>query len=970
MTNLHGFELIEARDIPEINSYARLLRHIKTGAELLSLENDDDNKSFMIAFKTPPEDSTGLPHIMEHSVLCGSRKYPVKEPFVELLKTSLNTFLNAMTGDDYTVYPVASTNLQDFYNLVDVYLDAVFFPRISEHILQQEGWHYETEAADAPLTYKGVVFNEMKSAYSTPEYVLGQVEQSALFPDTPYANSSGGDPTVIPDLTFEQFKTFHEKFYHPSNSRIIFYGDDDPQERLRLLDEYLSEFEAINADSETPLQAPFTEPRTLTTTYDAGEAGADSNKSYVTVSWLLPETRDSKTMLALQMLSHILVETPASPLRKALLDSGLGEDLTGGFEAHRRQASFSTGLKGVAAENAQQIENLILETLSQLAEEGLDQETVAASLNTIEFNLRERNTGRFPRGLMSAIVALYGWQHGGSPIDRLAFESRLNEIKAQVAEDGYFENMIGEYFLNNPHRSTVIMRPDPQVGPERDAAEAERLEAARQEMDDAEIQRVMQLQEELRIAQETSDKPEDIAKIPTLTLDDLEREVKITKQEIIEQDGTAIYFHEQPTSGIAYTDMGFDLFALPQELLPYVELFGEALTKMGTESEDYVRLSQRIGSKTGGINTRVMTTMKRNHQDSVAYLFVRSKSMKDQTQAMLDLLRDILLTLKLDNRERFRQIVLEKKAAAEQYLAVIGHIVALKRIRAHFNHADWANEQISGLSNLFFLRQLAEQIENDWPSVLNTLETVRETLVNRSVMHLNATMEAEMWSQFKPQLDQFLGDMPQQAVTLHDWQRSDSAKYEGLTLPAQVNFVGKGTNLYDLGYELHGSQAVILHHLNLDYMWNRIRVQGGAYGGSCTFDVNSGMAVFISWRDPNIVGTLNNYDDAANYLKNIQLSQAELEKAIIGTIGNLDGYDLPDAKGYKEMVRRLIGLSDAQRQQYRDEVFNTTLQDFHQFGEIMAQLADKGYVVVVGSPNAINAANEELNSLLNVMKID
>jgi hypothetical protein len=963
MTTLHGFELLRDETIAEINSRARLYRHVRTGAQLLSVENSDENKSFGIAFKTPTPDDTGLPHILEHSVLGGSRKYRTKEPFVTLLKTSLQTFLNAMTFDDMTIYPVASTNLKDFWNLVDVYLDAVFYPTITEKTLQQEGWHYETTGADAPIIYKGVVFNEMKGAYSTPESVLETAATRALYPDTPYANNAGGDPAAIPNLTYKQFKTYHETYYHPSNSFIYFYGDDAPEERLRRIDAFIADFEAHPVDATLPRQPRFDAPRTHIERYDAGEADDDSNKGFVKVSWLLTDTTDPRRVMELEVLAHILVATPASPLRKALIDSGLGEDLVGeGVDQFKREVSFSVGMKGVQPGEIQEVESLIYETLGTLAEEGIDPATIEASFNTIEFALREKNTGRFPRGLATFIGMLPTWIHGGDPLASMAFEDDLKAIRERYsAEPGYFETLIGEYFLNNPHRSTVILQPDPQVKAERDAAEQARLERERSAMSAADIARVLADVAELERIQTTPDTPEAIATIPTLTLADLDRQIKPVPTEVTQAHGSTIIYHDLPTSGIAYLDIGFDLYALPAKYAPYIGLFGAALTELGTETQDFVQLAQRIGAKTGGISADMLTSTKFGGAGSIAYLFVHAKSMLAQTGDLFAILRDLLLTVKLDNQERFLQMVLEEKANAEGGLLMAGHMVAVNRIGAAFSDSGWLNEQVNGVSNLLFIRELAERVENDWASVLADLEAMRQLLINRNTMVVNATMSVDDWATFAPQLDAFIADLPARDFVAQVWERGALPVREALTVPAQVNYVGKGANLYAAGYKLHGSQAVITKHMNLDYMWNKVRVQGGAYGGGSSFNVFSGVMSYYSYRDPNLVNTLAVYDAAADYLQALQLSADDLEKAIIGAIGSMDAYLLPDAKGWQATTRYLIGYTDAERQRLRDEVFATTLADFKAFGAALARLNGDARVVVVGSPAAAAAANEALS---------
>lgn len=970
MTSQHNFELLRERSIPEVNGVAKLYRHTRTGLELLSIENEDENKSFGVAFATPAPNHTGLPHILEHSVLAGSRKYPVKEPFVELLKTSLNTFLNAMTFDDMTIYPVASTNLKDFYNLVDVYLDAVFYPSISDKTLAQEGWHYEYDAESGKIFFKGVVFNEMKSVYSVPERVLGQVGQTALLPDTPYAYDSGGDPAYIPDLTYEDFVQFHRDYYHPSQARVYFYGDDDPAERLRLIDAFIAEFERNEVDTTLPRQPRFGAPRSVRHNYDAGEAGEDSNKALLTISWLLNEVTDTETILALQILEHILIDTPASPLRKALIDSGLGEDLTGGgLDPYKREATFTTGLKGIRSEDSAAVEQLILQTLQELVAHSIDRATIDASMNTVEFTLREKNTGQFPRGLVAMIQALPAWIHGGDPMAPIAFELPLQRVKDGLAANPrFFEEMIRKHFIENAHRVTTLLEPDPQAGAERAKAEEDRLAATQARLAEADLQRIAEEAAELKRLQEQPDSPEDLAKIPTLTLADLERSIKTTPSEVYEINGHTLYFHPQPTSGIAYVDVGMDLRALPQRLLSYIDLFGTALLEMGTEDEDYVQLSQRIGARTGGINAAPLLSMKRSEPGSVLRLFLRGKAMNNQTSDLLSIVRDVLHGAKFDDAERFRQLVLEDKAQREAYLGIIGQAIAGTRLAAHFTEAGWAQEQINGISTLFFVRDVAQKLERSWDAVLADLETIRGILL-RQGFTLNITAEESAWPTLRSQIEGFLSEFPAQPITYPKWSLDDLPDAEGFSLPAQVNFVGKAANLYSIGYQLSGSHVTILKHMNLDYMWNRIRVQGGAYGGRAALDPITGLVTFLSWRDPNLLGTLEVYDGAADYLRGAELDAQALERAIIGGIGVLDTYLLPDAKGYQSMVRQLTGYTDAMRQQIRDEVLSTTLKDFRVFGEALADAVPNGKVAVVSSPDALAKANEKSNGLFTVTPV-
>ncbi|GLI33993.1 insulinase family protein [Desulforhabdus amnigena] len=975
MTITHGFELVREENIEELKTRARLYRHIQTGAELLSLSNDDENKVFGISFRTPPKDSTGVAHILEHSVLCGSRKYPVKEPFVELLKGSLKTFLNAFTYPDKTCYPVASQNVQDFYNLVDVYLDAVFYPRITPFVLQQEGWHLELENPDLPLTYKGVVYNEMKGAYSSPDNVLAEFSQQSIFPDNTYGLDSGGNPKEIPNLTFEQFKEFHEKYYHPSNARIFFCGDDDPDERLRLVNEYLKEFQKIAPDSQVQLQRPFDAPRRIVRSFASGRedsaGGEAASKGMITVNWLLPETTDPELNLSFQILQYVLLGMPGSPLRKALIDSGLGDDLAGvGLESDLRQMYFSTGLKGIAIENADRIEALILDTLSRMAKDGIDRQTIEAALNTIEFRLRENNTGSFPRGLVLMLRSLTTWLYDGNPFSLLAFEAPLAAVKSRLKSGApYFEKLIEEYFLNNSHRTTLVLTPDPKLAEKEEADERARLAAIRESMTSEQLKNVVENTHALQRLQETPDPPEALATIPTLKISDLEKRNKVIPKTVLQKNGREILFHDIFTSGIVYLDIAFNLHTLPQKYLPYIPLFGRSLVEMGTEKEDFVALSQRISAKTGGLRTEVFTSAVQDSKKARTCMILRGKSMLTQTEDLLNILQDVLLRGQLDNRERFRQMVMEEKARQEQKLVPNGHQIVNIRLRSHFGEADWAAEQMSGISYLFFIRQLARQVDSDWPGVLHTLEEIRRILVNRNEMLFNVTLDASNFSRFEPQLANFMETLPAAASSEVEWAPEHPPEFEGLMIPAQVNYVGKGANLYDLGYRFHGSTQVITGYLRTSWLWERIRVQGGAYGAFCLFDRHSGMFTFVSYRDPNLLKTLNNFDQASEFLRHADLNEDELTKGIIGAIGNMDSYYLPDAKGYMSMLRHITGDTDEIRQKIRDEVLSTTAADFRAFADILDEVKKRGIVKVLGSQSAMEETDSERPGWLNLLKV-
>ena len=969
MAVIHGFERMKEQDIPELKTKAELFQHVVTGTELLSLSNDDENKVFGITFRTPASDSTGVAHILEHSVLCGSRKYPVKEPFVELLKSSLQTFLNAMTYPDKTCYPVASQNVQDFYNLIDVYLDAVFYPRLTPFIFQQEGWHLDLEKPEEPLIYKGVVFNEMKGAYSSPDSILTEYSRQSLFPDNTYGFDSGGNPLEIPNLTFDQFKAFREKYYHPSNARVYFYGNDDPEKRLYFANNYLKDFERLEIGSTIQLQQPFGRPRKLSRSFPAG--GDDGSKGMVTLNWLLKETTDRESNLAFHILEYILLGMPGSPLRKALIDSNLGEDLAGeGLGSELRQMYFSTGLKGIDMKDADKIEALALDTLIRLAKEGIEPHTVEAALNTIEFNLRENNTGHIPRGLGLMLRALTTWLYEEDPLALIAFEVPLDAVKSRLAsEESFFEEMIDRWFLNNAHRTMLILIPDKGLAKRDEAAERKKLGKIRRALSPANLQEVITNTRELKHVQETPDSPEALATIPTLRLGDLDKRNKIIPLTFLEQEKTPILYHDLFTNSIAYLDVGFDLHTLPQKYLPYAPLFGRALLEMGTETEDYVTLTQRISRKTGGIRPAFLTSVVKEDQKAAAWLFLRGKAMPSQRAELVNILRDVLHKVRLDDQDRFRQMVLEAKARQEQKLVPMGHQIVSLRLRAHFHEADWAAEQMNGVTYLFFLRKLAKAIDEDWAGVLADLEEMRCLLLTRNAILLNITLDEDGWSDFQPRINGLLDALPTSTRREAEWSSERAPDFEGMTIPAQVNYVAKGTNIYHAGYGFHGSSLVICRYLRTAWLWERIRVEGGAYGAFCLFDRLSGVLSFVSYRDPNLLKTLEAFDQTTNFLNTIRLHEDELNKSIIGTIGDMDIYMLPDAKGYTSMVRYLSGETDKERQQMREEVLNTTAADFRVFARALETIKEKGLVKVLGSERAIQEAQASHQGRLHILKV-
>lgn len=955
-----GFRLLWTKEIKEIQGIVKLYQYTRNGAELLSVENNDENKVFGITFRTPPKDSTGVAHILEHSVLCGSRKYPVKEPFVELLKGSLKTFLNALTFPDKTCYPVASQNTQDFYNLVDVYLDAVFYPRITPDIFAQEGWHIELAEDNKDMSFKGVVYNEMKGNYSSPDSLLYEYSQQSLFPDTSYGLDSGGHPEHIPELSYERFQEFHSKYYHPSNARIFFYGDDDPQKRLEIVHEYLQDFDPIEVSSNIGLQPRFSEPKSVKQ-YFVADKGRD-DKGMITLNWLLDLNTNVEFNLACQILDTLLVDMPGSPLRKALIESGLGEDLAGvGLENELRQMFYSIGMKGVKIERLQDVENLIMDTISHLVSQGFDEKSVEAAVNSVEFDLRENNTGSMPRGLICMLRALTTWLYNGDPTLMLAFEKPLNDLKTRIkAGEPVFKHILRSYFLDNKHRTSVYLLPDPELNKRIEKKEYESLSKIVNNLSSDEQEQIRVKNKELKRKQQAPDRPEDLARIPFLEIKDLPQEIQKIPFQANTSNEMTILYHDLSTQDILYFDLGFDLSRIPQRYLGYMSLFGRILLEMGTEEEDYVSLSQRIQAKTGGIHSETFTSCIDDHGQFATWLILRGKTMKDKTQDLFDIFKDILLKVDLDNPERFRQILLEEKAREEQGLIPAGHQIVNRRIRGKYTLSDWANEQMNGLSYLLFLRSLEETLDGgNWAHIFTDLKNIRDILINRPSMVANMTIDEKNWQEIEPRLSSFLDQIPVAGDFENEsWTMTFESLNEGMTLPAQVNYVGKGVNLYEHGYKFHGSSLVINRYLRTSWLWDNIRVQGGAYGAFSLFDKLSGVMSFVSYRDPNLYETLQVFDQTAEYLTQIQLDKKELEKAIIGSIGDMDTYLLPDAKGLVSMLRYLIGETDDKRQKMREEILSTRQEDFREFGRWLEAFKEKGLVTVLGNQGNIAAAKE------------
>lgn len=947
--NTYGFTLIRDQHLTEVGGVAKLWRHEATGAELLSVVNDDENKCFGVSFRTPPEDSTGVAHILEHSVLCGSERFPVKEPFVELLKGSLQTFLNAFTYPDKTCYPVASVNAKDFENLVNVYLDAVFFPRISESIFQQEGWHVESDEDDpqnGPLSYKGVVFNEMKGVYSSPDSVLSEASQQALFPDNTYSLDSGGQPEAILKLTYDGFKRFHSTHYHPTNARFFFWGDFPEEARFALMAPYLARFERRAPAPEIPLQKKLDLPRQIEVAFAADEG---ERRGHITLNWLLCETADDEELTCLDILDHILLGLPGSPLRKALIESGLGEDIAGGgLETDLRQSYFSVGLRSIDPEKARDVELCIMDTLGALAEEGVPAEAIEAALNSVEFTLRENNTGSFPRGLSAMLSSLTTWLHNGDPLEPLAWEKPLASVKKRLASgEKIFETAITRWFLDNTHQATVLLLPDSRLAERREADETARLARLQQALTPAERAALAEASRRLRELQQAPDSPEALATIPCLTHADLPRQGSTIPTAFGKIGNCDALLHDLDTTGVLYSQMLFPLSAVPQDLLPLLSLYSRGLTEMGTARHDFVDLGTLMASKTGGLG--LYPTFQTHESGApLAHLVLSGKATLPHAADIFEIFSEILLEPAFDNAERFTQMLLEERARLEQSLVPGGHRVVSGRLSARHGLTGYLAELTGGVAYLDALRGLAERVRTDWPSVRADLARLHGLIIRRDNALFNFTANAPALTTATALAESLVNRLPSSAVPAAVWTAAALPQAEALLAPAQVNYVGQTCNLYKVGYTWHNSAQVISRHLRMAWLWDQVRVQGGAYGAFCSLDRISGGFSQVSYRDPNVEKTLAIYDASAKYLHDLSLSPRDLTLAVVGALGDIDAYQLPDAKGRTALRRHLAGITDDMRQHLREEALDTTPAHFRTFAAFLAEAGKRTDICALG----------------------
>ena len=966
----NGFLLKEENKIEEINSISRVFYHEKSGARLLHLENDDDNKVFSISFRTPPKDSTGVAHILEHSVLCGSRKFPVKEPFVELIKGSLNTFLNAMTFADKTMYPVASKNDRDFQNLMDVYLDAVLYPNIYKfpEIMMQEGWHYEIEDKNDDITYKGVVYNEMKGAFSSPESVLVRRIQGTLFPDTAYGVVSGGDPEEIPNLTQEAFEGFHKKYYHPSNSYIFLYGDLDILEQLKFINEnYLMNFDKIEVDSEIEFQKPFNCQKEERLEYSISEDEKEEDKTYLSLNYAVGVSTNPEEYLAFEILEHILLGAQSAPLKRAIIDANLGKDVFGYYDNSIYQPVFSVIVKNSNESEKERFKQVVYDTLRKLVNEGIDKKLIEASINIKEFQLREADYDGDPKGLIYNIKAMDSWLYDGDANIHLEYNKYFKKVREGL-KTRYFEELIEKYILNNTHSSFLVLSPKQGLA-EQKAKETERkLKDYKNSLSEQEIGNLIEQTKALKLRQNTPDSEESLETIPMLSIEDIKNTVEDLPLVDEELRGVKVLRHPMFTNSIAYVHLYFDSSAVEQPLIPYISLLSTLLGSVDTKNYNYGDLSNEVNINTGGIRFHSKAIVK--NKDAETYypkVVVKGKALVCKLPELLTLTAEILSSSKFDDKNRLREILDRSKSRIEMYVNDAGHVVSSGRALSYISSCSKYEEILSGLSYYKFIVELIENFDKKSDEIINNLKKISNCIFNKKNLMVSVTFSDEDYKEFEKNFNILFDSLGDEFFQPQAYRFDLGKENEGLMTSAEVQYVAKASNFIKLGYDYSGNMRVLKTIVGLDYLWNRVRVQGGAYGCFLRFS-RSGNVYLGSYRDPNLVETVEAYNQMEAYIREFTASEREMTKYIIGTISELDTPQTPVMKGEHAVLNYISGITKEDMKRERIEILNTKEADIRKYSELFDKAMKENYLCVLGNQEKIKENEKLFNKLINVFE--
>lgn len=954
--DLAEYEILDEHRVEDVQSDGFILRHKKSGARIAILSNNDDNKVFYIGFRTPPEDETGVPHIIEHTTLCGSKKFPVKDPFIELAKGSLNTFLNAMTYPDKTVYPVASCNDQDFKNLMDVYLDAVFNPNITkyEEIFKQEGWHYELTGKDDELKINGVVYNEMKGAYSSPDEVLSSQIYRSLFPDNTYSKDSGGNPEYIPKLTYEAYLDFYHKYYHPSNSYIYLYGDMDVVERLEWLDkEYLSLYDYKKVNSEINKQPAFDEIKNVEAQYSITMDDSQENKTYLSYNRVVGDTLDEMLYQAFDVLDYALVSSPGAPVKQALIDAGIGDDVYGSYDAGILQPVFSFVAKNANASQADEFESIIENTLKEVVKTGINKEALLAGINSSEFKFREADFGQFPKGLLFGLNCLDSWLFDDmKPFIHLECLGTFAKLRKAVDTD-YFEKLIQEYLLDNTHGSSVTVKPKRGLGNEREEALAKELSDYKASLSDEEIKKLIEDTEHLKKYQEEPSSDEDLRKLPMLTRADMKKNAMPFSNIEDELLDVKVVRHDIESNGIDYISFLFDAGDFAQSELGYLGFFTNALGLVSTEKYSYTDLANATNIYTGGISTGTASHPDIKDRNNFVFKFeVKLKVLEKNLDKALELIEQMLLSSDFTDTKRLGELVAQIKARLQANLSSSGHLVAAMRSMSSFSRYALYQDELKGVAFYRSICRIEKELSESPKSVSDKLAAIAKKLFARNRMLISFTGNNEAYGNAKPSLEKVIAGFDKMSAVGNQAEVHFNTAKEAFIDASQIQYVAKTGDFICEGYEYTGALRLLRIILSYDYLWINVRVKGGAYGCMNTF-LRSGESYFVSYRDPNLSDTLDVYDRIPEYIKSFSPDERDMTKYIIGTFSALDTPMNPEAKGSRSLSAYLEGITYEQIQKERNEILNAQPEDIRRLADLVEAVLKKDSICVIGNENMI-----------------
>ncbi len=969
MKDLQAYEVQKEEDLKGIKAKGYLLRHRKSGARVVYIENDDNNKVFSIGFRTPPSDSTGVPHIMEHSVLCGSRNFPAKDPFVELVKGSLNTFLNAMTYPDKTVYPVASCNDQDFQNLMHVYMDAVFYPNIYEHeeIFRQEGWSYQLDSAEDKLKYNGVVYNEMKGAFSSPEGVLDRVILNTLFPDTSYANESGGDPEVIPELTYEQFLDFHRKYYHPSNSYIYLYGDMDIEEKLHWLDqEYLGKYDREPVDSRIRFQEPFAEMQEKVIPYSIASEESEEDNTYLSYNKVVGTSLDKELYLAFQILDYALLSAPGAPLKKALTDAGIGKDIMGSYDNGIYQPIFSVIAKNANEEQKEEFIQVIEDVLRASVKNGIDTKAIEAGINYYEFRYREADFGNYPKGLMYGLQMMDSWLYDEEkPFIHIEALDTFEFLKKQIGT-GYYEELIQKYLLDNTHGAIVIVTPEKGRTARMEAELEEKLQKYKESLTAEEVEAFVQKTQALEAYQSEPESEENLEKIPVLKREDISREIEPIINEEMTLAGVPVIFHEIETNGIGYVDVLFDMSLVEEQDLPYVGILQSVLGIIDTKRYDYGTLFNEINVNTGGISTSLelyndVTNIR--EKAFKATFEIKGKALYGKLPVAFDMMREILMESKLNDGKRIREILAMLKSRLLMKFQSSGHVTAVLRAQSYASPAAKLKDMTNGIAFYETVSYIEEHFEEEKEKLSEKLIDLSKKLFCGDNMMLSYTAAREGLEGLKEMVEKLKNSL--HTRTAEEDKRCVihcEKKNEGFKTASKVQYVAKAGNFIDQGVAYTGALQILKVIMSYDYLWQNIRVKGGAYGCMSNFN-RIGEGYFVSYRDPNLKRTLDVYDGVVDYLKSFTVSERDMTKYIIGTMSGIDQPMTPASKGERSMNLYMNKVSAEMIREERNQILDAEQDDIRALYKVAEAVLQADQMCVIGGEDKIEEEKELFKTL-------